>query len=619
MRRFVTRLVVFAVLLLTVSPGWSQGTSEVGVGYVWRSSSGSKESFASQYALDSGLFLAGMSLDLRSWIPGYSRLSLEASGFGAEPFGRARFVAAWDQEWRVELGFTRRERFFSLPSWDFGQRREAWTIEQWEGKLAYEGFSWARLQLSVRDVRRHGWLSGPFYGLGRPYVGEGRLAQELREAFFAVESKGLPVRLLLEQGVSHARRHTSMRPGNGGLPADGEDPDTLDGLRSSGDDKSTSPVTRLAASWESGRWDVGVEGLYRKDRGVAERAGLERYALGEGVWGSLGFADALKGQVEGTVKKAEARVGLDLGRGLSLTVRAGNETSERDSVLLGSRFVILTGPGGGVEIPVVADDNGFFDVRDRFSMVEARYRVQGFGLVVFRKWASRDVRWQLGRESSAYGPERDTEGWGAVASFSNGGTFSAELGGEKGSFERYVFRIEPESTKRAWAKLRYKPQEGIELSAAVRSERADNPSSVSNLAYESRDLAVSATLRSQAGAWLDVSFSRLELGSDVDIQFFAPALTPGVSSYRLRVNSAAVHGFWPVGPRWELEGGYTLMKDNGRTFPFVAHNADLQVSWKSSPALALSLFANVYSFDGERANNEDFDVKRLGVACWWRF
>ncbi len=619
MRGFVPRLVGIGVVFLTVSPGWSQGTGELGVGYVWQSSRGSKESFASQYALDSGLFLAGISLDLRSWSPGYSRLSLEASGFGAEPFGRARFVAAWDQEWRLELGFTRRERFFSLPSWDFGQRREAWTIERWDGRLVYEGFSWARMQLSVRDVRRHGWLSGPFYGLGRPYVGEGRLAQELREAFFSVESKGLPVRLLLEQGVSHARRHTSMRPGNGGSPADGEDPDTLDGLRSSGDDKSTSPVTRLLASWESGRWDVGVEGLYRKDHGIAERAGWERYALGEGAWGSLAFADALKGQVEGTVKKAEARVGLDVGRGFSLVVRGGSERSERDSVLLGSRFVVLTGPGGGVEIPVVADDNGFFDVRDRFSVVEARYRAQGFGLAVFRNWNSRDVRWQLGRETSAQGPERDGDGWGVVASFWSGGTFSGELGGERGSFERYVFRIEPQSTKRAWAKLAYTPREGVELGASMRTESSDNPSSVAGLAYDSRDLAVSATLHWQAGGWLGVSFSRLELSSDVGIQFFAPALTPGVSSYRLQVNNAAVRGFWPLAPRWELEGGYTLVKDTGRTLPFVAHNGDLQVSWKSSPTLIWSLFANVYSFDEDRANNEDFDVRRFGVVCRWRF
>lgn len=615
----LSRLRALAGGCLVASALWGQSNGEIGLGVVWQTVDGSRDSYQSQYRLGSGLFLAGLSLDLRPWWEGFSRLQLEASGFGAEPDRRLGFSAAWDKEWRLDLSYKRRERFFFSPDWDLGARRDAWALERWYGRLTYDGFSRVRLHLNVRDVRKDGTITGPFYGLGRPYSAQRRVSEELREAFFSLESKGLPVVFVAEQGVSHRLARTRLRPAEGGSAADGSDPDRLAGVRDPGEDKSTSPVTRMAAAFQNARWEVSVDGLYRRGQSASHTLRSEVYSLGDSRWGTAEYRDDLRGHWEGSVQKAGARVGLHLGGGFSLRLRADSEKRETDTWLAGYRTLILSGPGGTVELPMPLEDFGFFDVRDRLAVVEARWQGQGVGATAFRKLGNRKVQWRLSQDAQVQGPERDAEGWGLVASWNFRQKISGEAGGEVGTFEHYVLRVEPNETRRGWLKLRYKPTENLGFGVSVAGEEGENPRSAAALDYRSQDFSFSATLHSAAGGWLDVAFSELRISSDTNISFFAPVRVAGVSSYRLAARTASVRGAWPLSGRLQVEGGAVFVRDRQGTFPFTSHSADLQLSWEYSPALEWSVFATAQAFDAKASDTQDFEARRFGVICRWRF
>lgn len=604
---------------LAVSAGWAQSNGEVGFGIAWQRVTGSEDSFQSQYPFGSGLFLSRLSLDLRPWIPGFSRFRLEAQGFGAEPDGRGRLQVAWDREWQLELDFRRRERFFFSPGWDLGTRREQWAMQRWHGKLIYDGFSRAQLQLALRHVHRSGSITGPFYGLGEPYVATRRLGDDLDEASFSLITKGLPVSLLLEQGVAQVRNRFRLFPANQGSPAGGQDPDVLAELKKPGTFKTTSPTTRLAAAYNDSRWDIGVEALYRRDRSHNDLSYWERYLLGEGNWGSLSFLEEGTSRQVGSVKRAAAHVGFALGHGFNVAVRSNREERDSDTRFVGQRVLVLDGPGGVVEIPVDWRDSGVFDLRDTSHTLEAGWQGDKFGITAYRRLGEREVDWRRSQESPSERYQRDARGWGLVARWKGIWGFSGEAGGERGTFGRVIFRVEPETTRRVWMKLRYQPTAGFELAASGSHERADNPSTVANANYKDQELSLSASIFADSGARLSLLFTQLRVTSDVQLGLVPLPVQPGVSSYELKLRTAALRGSWPFSQRLRVEGGITVVENQPDGTAFSSHSGDLELCWEHSERWAWSLVLYSWGYNASASNRDDFQVRRAAVITRWRF
>lgn len=613
------RLWLFLGSWLAVSAGWAQSNGEVGFGIAWQRVTGSEDSFQSQYPFGSGLFLSRLSLDLRPWIPGFSRFRLEAQGFGAEPDGRGRLQVAWDREWQLELDFRRRERFFFSPGWDLGTRREQWAMQRWHGKLIYDGFSRAQLQLALRHVHRSGSITGPFYGLGEPYVATRRLGDDLDEASFSLITKGLPVSLLLEQGVAQVRNRFRLFPANQGSPAGGQDPDVLAELKRPGTFKTTSPTTRLAAAYNDSRWDIGVEALYRRDRSHNDLSYWERYLLGEGNWGSLSFLEEGTSRQVGSVKRAAAHVGFALGHGFNVAVRSNREERDSDSRLVGQRVLVLDGPGGVVEIPVDWRDSGVFDLHDTSHTLEAGWQGDKFGITAYRRLGEREVDWRRSQESPSERYQRDARGWGLVARWKGIWGFSGEAGGERGTFSRAIFRVEPETARRVWMKLRYQPRSGVELAASASNERADNPSTVANANYKDQELSLSASVFADSGARLSLLFTQLRVTSDVQLGLVPLPVQPGVSSYELKLRAAALRGSWPFSQRLRVEGGITVVENQPDGTAFSSHSGDLEVCWEHSERWAWSLVLYSWGYNASASNRDDFQVRRAAVITRWRF
>lgn len=604
---------------LVVSALWAQTGGEVGLGLAWQRVTGSRDSFKSQYPFDSGLFLSSLRLDLRPFIPGFSRFQLEAQGFGAEPDGRGRLQVAWDREWQLELSFHRRERFFFSPGWDLGSRREQWALQRWYGRLTYDGFSKARVQLAVRHLRRDGSITGPFYGLGEPYVATRRLLDDVDEASFSLTTRELPVSLLLEQGVSQVRNRFRLLPGNQGFPAGGQDPDVLAELKRPGTYRSTSPTTRMAAAYNGHRWDVGVEALYRQDRSKNNLSYWERYLANEGRWGSVSFLDDGTGRQEGSVKRAAAHVGFSLGHGFGVAVRSSREQRESDTRLAGQRLLILEGPGGLVEIPVDFRDAGIFDLRDESHTLEAGWQGDTFGITAFRRLGQREVQWRRSQEDPRESHQRDARGWGLVARWKGAGGFSGEAGGERGTFSNVIFRVEPETARRLWLKVRFKPRAGFELAASGSQERADNPESLAKLDFENQEFSLSATVFADSGARLSLLLTRLRVTSHIQLGPLVLPVRPGVSSYELNLRTAALRASWPLSPKLRVEGGVTFVENRPQGSVFSSHSGDLEVLWEQSERWAWTLALYSWGYNASQSNQDDFQVRRVAVMSRWRF
>lgn len=604
-------------LLLTAVAG-AQERSEVAVGFGWLSENGSRASFDSQYNLSDGAFLETLELDLTSWLSQYERFDLALSGFGAEPWQKAALKLDWDREWSLRVDYSRRESSFGLASFDLGQRRDDWAITRWISSLTYDGWRPVRLRLDLRDVRRSGTVQFPFYGLGQPYVGMTRLDERTQEAGISVETRTLPVKLLFGQDVARYMRRNRAEVGNDGLPAQGGSEYTLAGFSTPGEDANTVPTSRLAAVYSGPRLEFLVQGMVRKDD-LTSTHDDEVMWQREGGVGSISLIDALDGTGDRDQSIGDARIGYSIVSGLTVRLRGHYEDSSSESTLLGDRIIRFTGPGGTTDFPSPVDEQGFIDRKDTDFAAEIEWARGPLGLAVSYHEGSREVAWQRGREEARYDVTRDASGFAVIASLALGRAVGAQIGWDDSSWERYVFRIDPETAQRVWAKLRLRPRDGFELSANVSRERADNPSGVADLDRSTDSLGVAATFLAEGGAFLSATVDLLELDSQVDTVYFAPGATTGLSAYEVSLLGVGVRGALPLGSKLRLEGGVTRHEDRGDSAPFTSWVGDLRLTLDGPFNLGYAVFAESWSYDQADLDADDFDVTRFGLVLRRRF
>jgi hypothetical protein len=601
-------------VLLAASVAAAQGGNELALGVAWLDQRGSEESFRSQWGLQDGVFLEGLRLDLRPYFRGVDRVELSAAGFGAEPWQRASFRAEWDRAWAVRVDYSRRDSYFASPAFDLGVRRDDWSIARWAGSLTYDGLRPLRLRLDARDVRRTGSTEFPFYGLGERYAAHVELDERLQEVGLSVETMTLPVKLVFQQDVASYSRRNRAAPANGGAAVGAQDPDQLTELSWPGGDDSTVPTTRLAMMYRSDRFELSGHGLYRSDHLDADRDDLTGYAIGS--VGEVGFVDAVKGAADRDLARGELYAGFAVTPFLTLRARSLVSDTSSDGSLVGSRLLRALGPGGGAEIGLPVDEATFFDRRDTDVAGEIDLHAAAFGLVVAYHDASREVTYQLDGDPHA---EREARAWDVTASYAPSRALSVQAGWTDRTFSDVIFRTDAETVGRLWAKVRLRPVAGLELAAYGEREDGENGDDVAGLDREGTLAGLSATYTATSGAFVTAAVDRLELTSATGTVFWAPGAATGVSLYDTDLVTLSLRGGLKVGGRVTLAAGALALADDGESLPFDSQAWDARADIDLQHGLGVSLFANLWSYDMESEDAEDYDVTRYGLSLRWRF
>ncbi|HVN75267.1 MAG TPA: hypothetical protein VMT19_03050 [Thermoanaerobaculaceae bacterium] len=609
--------------------GFGQEFGSFGLGYAWQNTNGNKDAFASQYDLSQGAFVETLSLDLHRYLTGYERFDFKADGFGGDPHQHAAFnVVGRNRAWTLKLDYTRREAVFPSPALDLtGQsglptpsgslaNGGTFTITRWTGSLTWDAWNAARLRLDLRDVQRSGDRLFAYYGLGTPYLTKTSLDERTQELGLSLETRTLPVKLVFEQDIAKYTREPRGGVGNNGQPLTGTDPDLLATYATPDKDSSTVPTTRLAAVYSDGRFELVGQGLYRRDRLDINRNDTAAYAVG-GQAGQISYLDAVMGSADTDTKLGDLRLGFAVADGLTLRVKGHYADVSTDTSLIGQRVLQLAGPGGTLDFPLAIDDAGYLNSTDKDVAGEAEVKTGPFGLVVGYHDGSREVAFQHGDGYTPAAVTRDAKGWNATASLALGRTFTAQVGWDDSSFEKYVFRTDPETVKRLWGRISARPVAGVELAAHGSHETLDNPATVADVSRPTDTVGVSATVSGAGGAFVSLSVDSLKLTADAAIIYYAPNLTSGTSHYDTDLLTTSLRGGVPLGTAVHLSGGALYVKDRGDSLPFTSKAFDLEVEVPGPFKTNLALFGNYWKYD--IASTQNYDTTRYGISVRRRF
>jgi hypothetical protein len=605
--------------LATVALAQDQG--EIGIGYAWLTSGGNQNAFRSQYNIQQGFFLESLQLDMRKWFAGYDRFEFKASGFGGEPYRKASFTMVdSDREWSIQLNYARRNSFFQLSSFDQGQQRDDWNATRWTGNITWGGWRAVRLRLDLRDVQTSGTTQVPFYGLGVPYVASIKLDQHVQEAGISLETMQWPVKLVFEQDVTRYTNENRAAPGNNGQSYDGTDPDVLSGLSTPGKDTATVPTTRLSLVYRGPVFEIVGQGLYRRDNFSVNNAdAATTFAVNGGKVGHASFIDNLTGSADADIRQGDLRIGAAVAPWLTLRARGDYRDVDTNMSLVGQHILNLTGPGGGLTFPLDVNNSGYLNHKDTLLTGEADLHSGGFGLVVAYHDSSRDVAWKYGTDYAPSSVNRTGTGWNATASYALGRAFTVEAGYDDSTFEKYVFRTQPQTVNRLWGKVALRPAKGFEITAHASRDKAENPASVANLNQPTDSYGAAISYSADSGAFVTASYDAFKLTSDMNIYYPAGGVTTGVSSYSTNLQTPSLRFGLPIGKVVKVTGGALQVKDTGDSMPFTSDVYDLELVFAALRQADFVLFGNYWSYDLKNTSVDDYTVKRYGVTVRWRF
>ena len=609
-------LTAVALVFPGVAPA-QEWTGTVGLGYAWQNVAGNEDSFRTQQDLREGFLLEELNLIWTDHDTGARRFSLNAWGFGtAEPSERAAIEADLGKGWLLDLAYSRRRSFFGLGAPEFADTADRWKITRWHAGVVWEGWSAARLSLRFRRVERSGTRNVPFWGLNEVYPSRVDLDESMNEGTFRIETTTLPVHLMFEQSFATFTRKNRLHP-DGGEAIDG-DPDLMTDLGTTFEDTQDVPTSVAALSWAGRTVSVAADVLWSSSDLDSTGAGWEEYAILGGAAGTIRFLDDLVGSASRDALVGRADLGILLARSWTLRLRGSYRDTSSDSTLLGERLLTVLNPdGGGLELGTTFEDSGTFNVTTGLADLEIRYAPGTWSLWLGGVVGSRDVDWQLTGSADPTSVTRDTTGLRVGGGLHLGRRFNGTLEYEHGTFERYVFRTDPDTVDRVKLSLRSGLGGGWSLGANGRFEWADNPTSEAGLSRSSSAFAVSCAWSNPDGtSAAGIEAGIVSLTSDVDLVL--PGDVPGLSRYDLSLMNVALHGNTTVGIV-HLRGVWRYYDDSGETWPLSAWNLGLRAGVEVGRHTVVSGFFQYWSYDEDRARVDDFTATRYGVVLTWGF
>ncbi|NOZ93277.1 MAG: hypothetical protein GXP47_00885 [Acidobacteria bacterium] len=608
---------LFAVAFFGLSPAHAQSlTGVVGVGYAWQSSSGNESSFRTQTDLRSGFILEDLDLKLPAE-EGGDRFHLQAWGFGrSEPAEGATLAADLGKAFSLDLRYDRRRSFFEIEDPQYATESDRWHITRWRGSLGWDGWSFARLSLNLRHTERGGTMNRVAWGLNELYPIRVNLDESMDEAAILFETKTLPVHIRFEQAFTRYTRKN--RPAPNGSEAIGGDPDLLTDIGTTYEDTQDVPTSRLDVSWAGRGVEVAGNLLYSSADLDSTGAGWQEYAIAGGGAGTIRIVDDIVGSATTDTLAGGVAVGVRLAGPWRLQLRGNYRDASSDSTLMGERLLKVTNPdGGGLDLSAPLDDSGRFDFTDLGGEVTVEYRAARFSVWGGGLFGSRDVSWRRFDGDPGEDVARDTSGYVVGGSWRAASRFRGSLEYRHGSFEKYVFRTDPETVDAVTLRLTTDLGSGFSLVANGSFESADNPASESSLDRSSGAGGLGVAWASADGkASAGVSASLVDLTTTTSLVL--PSGDPGVSRYDLNLRTLGAYGAMEWGLVL-LRGSLTWMQDTGDTWPVTAWNGALRLGFRVMAKLELAAFLRYWSYDEDLSELNDFDVTRYGLAVRWSF
>jgi hypothetical protein len=263
------------------------------------------------------------------------------------------------------------------------------------------------------------------------------------------------------------------------------------------------------------------------------------------------------------------------------------------------------------------DDAGTFDFTDSRARLTLEYRgnnwmVWGGGIS-----SSREVNWQFSEENDPYKETRDGTGYLLGGSWNPNDHFDVTLEFDRGDFDQYIFRVEPETVDRATLKFRSNLGGGWRVDLHGRHVTSENPDEISGLDTKATPFGIAGSWTSKTGASsVGVDLERYAFKTDTGIVL--PGGDLDRSIYELDLNTVTIYGHTRTGI-FGVSGSLTYLEDDGDSFPVDAWNGRLRMTIYGGNNLEYSALVQYWSYDEVDFDLDDFDVLRYGLAVTWRF
>ena len=457
----------------------------------------------------------------------------------------------------------------------------------------------------------------PLYGLNELYPIGIDLDEAMHEWTLRLVTRTLPVRLEFEQSMASYTRKN--RPFATGDPAIGGDPDELADITSNVVDEMDSvPTTRFIASYSSKRFE-GVASLLWRSADLDVTGGeAETFLIGGGDIGTFNLIDRALGSASQDTFAGALSLGFKLASHWTLRLSGDYRDGSSNSQIAIDRVLRVTSPLGGDNIFRSSyEDDGFFDFTDSSARLTLEYRGNSWALWGGGSLGSREASWRLTDDETTVDGERDSTGYLLGASWSPSKAVDLNLELDRGDFDEYIFRIEPETVDRATLKLRTRLGGGWRLDLHGRYVTSDNPPEVAGLDTKSTPYGIAGSWTSSDGS-SSVGLDLEQYSFKTDTGLVLPSGDPGRSIYELDLSTATLYGHTRFGI-FGLSGSATYLTDDGDSWPVDAWNGRLRLTLYGASGLEYSALVQYWSYDEVQRDIDDFDVIRYGLAVNWRF
>ena len=600
---------------------WS-GT--IDMAYGWMNTTGNPDSFRSQYNLDSGFSLDQFDLDYRGE-GSLEHFSIDAWGWGdAEPAESFRLGLEFTPGLQINLEYRNNQSFFGLIGSDLAGRHEQWDLSRWRGSAVWTGWEDWTIGLELRRVDRDGRINRPHYGLNELYPLGIDLEETMSEVGIRVENRSLPVRLVFEQTwAQYERTNRPFVAGDRAL-SNPDDPDLFASVGSTAVDEQDIPTSSLTASWGTDRWEGVATVLYSNaesdsgDDSDGAATFWETYDIGGGSIGTTSWVDEVVGSTQMDSLVGALRLGFRLAPSWTLRLGGSYRDASADSSLLGRRLLHTVNPAGQVfEFEAPVDENGYYDFTDSDIRLMVDWNRGAWSIWGGAFMAGREVAWRLTTDGAPFAVKRDSDGFLGGAAWSSTSGIDASVEYENGTFERYVFRTDPENVDRLTARLRARLGGGWNLNFHGRYEQADNPDEITALDRDSMAHGIGLGWTSSEGHQsFGLNLDQVSLDSDTDL--ILPDGESGVSIYDLDLLTGTVFGHTKLG-RVHLQGSATYTSDSGDTWPVDAWNAVARIGYDLSDTTRIGAFIQYWDYDEKWVAVDDFTATRYGLSLRWSF
>jgi hypothetical protein len=606
--------VCFAVASPLAAQDWS---GAIGGAYLWQDVDGNEDSFRSQMNLEEGFFLEDLDLLYRGQ-GAISEFKINAWGFGdANPAEAAKVGLEFGGGFRLFFDYDRRASFFNLAGSDLAQRSDDWDISRYRGALIIDAWRPLEISISYRAVERQGTVRRNLYGLNEQYPIGVNLDETMNEWTLRLATRTLPVRLELEQSMATYTRKN--RPFATGEEAVGGDPDELGNISSNVVEEMDSvPTTRFIASYSSKSFEGVASLLWRSSELDVSGSENQTYLIGGGSTGTWELVDNALGAAEQNTFAGAVSLGLKLAQRWTVRLSGDYRDGSSNSSIVTDRLSRVTSPlGSDITWRTSFDDAGTFDFTDSRARLILEYRGNNWSVWGGGISSSREVNWQFSEENDPYDEKRDGTGYLLGAAWNAGEKIDLTLELDRGDFDRYIFRVQPETVDRATLKLRTRLGGGWRLDLHGRRLKTNNPDEIAGLDTKATPFGVAGSWTSKDGSSsIGIDLERYAFKTDTGITL--PDGGFDRSIYELDLSSATLYGHTRSGI-FGVSGSATYLTDDGDSFPVDAWNGRLRVTVYGASGLEYSALVQYWSYDESEFDLDDFDVLRYGLAVNWRF